>query len=202
MAGMNALNEHEIGMKLEEIDQKIKHGRIDEAIALSRPLYAKASADLAVQMVMKNLSEITQRANDVLAQLDDCHGKLNWEQIHSYKREIEILHCNHKLKNVIFVKIADLIERYNQITADALDTALENKWSKAEERVRDAEMMDPNGMRSRRLRAFCDGFKKWCSAKGLSDHDCRQALRLWCTKFGYYRFSQKSPVYVTWPINR
>ena len=202
MAGTNALNEEEIGKKLDEIDQKLRYGNLEEAVAISRPLYAAASANPAVQMVMSNLSEIVNRANEVLAQLDDCHEKLNWEQIQGCKREIDVLYCNHKIKRVVFLKIAGRIERYNQITAEALDMTLANNWTKAEERVREAETMDRNGMRCRKLRMFYDQFKEMCSGKKTLNYDSQQTLRELFRKYDLYRFSEDSPVYVTWRIDK
>ena len=202
MAGTNALNEEEIGKKLDEIDQKLRYGNLEEAVAISRPLYAAASANPAVQMVMNNLSEIEQRVNEALAQLDDCHEKLNWEQIHNRTREIEILYCNHKVKTVVYLKIAGQIERYNQVIADVLDMTLTNNWTKAEERVREAEKMDPDGMRSRKLRAFHEEFKMVCTGKRSLDYGCQQALRELFKKFDHYRFSGDSPVFVNWRMDK
>lgn len=198
MAGTKTLTKEQVNEQLDEIDKKIRYGDIEDAAAIGRKLYAAASSDPAVQIVMNNLSEIEQRANNVISQLDGCYGKLNWEQIYNCKSEIEVLCCNHKVKKVVFLKIAGLIERFNHIVVDALDMTLSNNWSKAEERLQEAEMMDPDGLRSRRLRLFCDEFKGVCTSKKALDCDCQQGLRKLFNQYDQYRFTKESPVLINW----
>ncbi|RKY10549.1 MAG: hypothetical protein DRP56_00705 [Planctomycetota bacterium] len=196
MAGTKTLSKEQVNEQLDDIDQKIKYGHIEDAAAIGCKLYAAASADPAVQMVMSNLSEIQQRANDVISQLDDCHGNLNWEQVSNCMREIEVLCCNHKVKKVVFLKIAGLAERFNHITAEALDFTMANSWFKAGERVKEAEAMDPDGIRSRKLRLFYENFKDICESKKTLDYSSQQCLRELFKQFDQYRFSDKSPVFV------
>lgn len=200
MAGTKTLNKEQINETLGQIEQKIQYGKIDEAFVAGQKLYAAASAEPAVQMMMNNLSEIQQRINDAMTLLDNCYGKLNWEQIYNYKREIDLLSSDHKVKKVIFLKITGFIVRFNHICAEALDLIMANMWSKAEAMIKEAEIMDPGGIRSRKLRLFCDDFKEVCASNKTLDYNCQQRLRELFYRFDNYRFSKESPVFVNWKM--
>ena len=200
MANTATISKDKINERLDEINDKIRYGYIDEAITMTRELYAEASSDPSVQSVMSNLDQVEQRAKQALNELDKSLEKYNWKEIYNLAKEIKIMGCNDRIKQAIYLRVDSEIQRFNDIVSEALILTLHNKWDEANSMITDVEITDINGVRAKKLRSFFEQFKTVCTDKNVLSYDRQRELKELFNTFDDY-YSDRSPVKVLWSIS-